>query len=102
MLEEQLTELPEVIFEPTRGDDLDDASWFAAGVPHGVHLPARFGDVATGPRTTSLSSERDPISPVSTIECSSSRVCRCAAVSTPTSMGCSTMEPRPRWLCWRA
>ena len=48
MLDEQLAQLAEVVLEPTRGDDLDDAAGFAAGVPHGVHLPARLGDVATG------------------------------------------------------
>ena len=81
VFDQQLTEFAEVVFEPTRSDDLDNAAGFAAGVPHRMHLAAGFGDVAAGPRTTSLSSERKPISPVNTIECSSSRVCRCAAVS---------------------
>src|SRR5580693_1332186 len=48
MLYEQLTQLAEVILETARGDDLDDAAGLAAGVPHGVHLAARFGDVTAG------------------------------------------------------
>src|SRR5208283_4592553 len=47
VLDKQLTELAEVVFESTWGNDLDDAAWLAAGVPHRVHLPAWLGDVAT-------------------------------------------------------
>src|SRR6516165_3271858 len=47
VLDEQLAELPEIVLEPARSDDLDDAAGLAAGVPHRVHLAAWFGDVAT-------------------------------------------------------
>src|SRR6516225_6515625 len=42
-----IAELPEIVLEPARSDDLDDAAGLAAGVPHRVHLAAWFGDVAT-------------------------------------------------------
>ena len=39
--------------------------------------------------------DRKPISPASTNECSSSCVCRCAAVIVPTANGCSTIATKP-------
>jgi hypothetical protein len=45
---EQFTQIAEVVLEPARSDDLDDAAELAAGVSHCVHLAAWFGDVTTG------------------------------------------------------
>src|SRR6476620_8170330 len=39
---------PEEVLEPSGTDDLDHSGRGGAGVPHRVHLAARFGDVATG------------------------------------------------------
>ena len=37
--DEQLTQFAEVVLEPSRGDDLDDAAGFAAGVPQACICP---------------------------------------------------------------
>src|SRR6266851_5800905 len=43
---EGLGQLPEEVLEAGRADDLDHAGGLLAGVPHGVHLAPRLGDVA--------------------------------------------------------
>src|SRR5215471_6420308 len=42
-------ELAEVALEAAGNDDFDDPAGDVTGVPHGVHLPARFDDVAAWP-----------------------------------------------------
>jgi len=48
MLNEQFTQLAEVVLETTGSDDLDYPARLTAGIPHRVHLSTRFGDVAAG------------------------------------------------------
>jgi len=44
---QQFAQFAEVVLETATGsDDFDDASRFGSGIPHGVHLTARLGDVA--------------------------------------------------------
>jgi len=59
-------ERAEQLFQPRRGDDLQDGGRLVAGVPEGVPLPPRFEDQIPGPPTTPSPPSTAPIRPDST------------------------------------